>query len=174
MQKYEIQKEDYYHDNHNLPVYSRQQSRFDTHDIITILLDPDLCDERVCKTQPINIEHNSTFVVNLSELSDPKDIYVDDMGSWRYNGVYRSWITVESDGFMLSHGKAKPSEVSTIEGTLYQITKKYFIHKTSSDLKKTIAFLSGIVKSLPFVIQQVYFVKCKSASIQLVCWCLYK
>ena len=102
----------------------------------------------MCKTQPVNIEHNSTFVVNLSELSDPKDIYVDDMGSSRYNGVNRSWVTVESDGFMLSRGKAKPSEVSTIEGTLYQnlIAKKYFVHKTSSDLKKPIAFLSDIVK----------------------------
>ena len=70
MQKYEIQKEDYYHDNYNLPVYSRQQSQFDTHGIITILLDRDSCDYQVCKTQPINIEHNSTFVVNLSDLSD--------------------------------------------------------------------------------------------------------
>ena len=126
MQKYEVQKEDYYHNNHNLPVYSQQQSRFDTHDIIAILLDPDICDEQVCKTQSVNTEHNSTFVVNLSELSDPKDIYVDDMGSSRYNGVYRSWVTVESDGFMLSHGKAKPSEVSTVEGTLLPNNQKVF------------------------------------------------
>ena len=57
VQKYEVQKEDYYHNNHNLPVYSQQQSRFDTHDIIAILLDPDICDEQVCKTQSVNIEH---------------------------------------------------------------------------------------------------------------------
>lgn len=143
MQKFNVLEKDFYHENCNLPVYSRQQSRFDTQEIITILLDPDLQQEQVCKTQPVSIEHNATFVVNLSELRDPKDIYVDDMGSWRYNGVYKSWVSVESDGFMVSHGKEKPS--TTIHGTLYHITKKYFVNKTSRDLKKTVAFLSGIV-----------------------------
>ena len=30
------------------------------------------------------------------------------------------------------------------EGTVYHIVKKYFVHKTSTDLKKTVAFLSGM------------------------------
>ena len=133
---------DFYLGNIKLPVYSRQCSRFDTQEIMMILLDPDLKDERVCKVQPANIEHNATFVVNLSELDDPKDIYVDDMGAWKYNGVYRTWIAVESDGFMLAHGKNKPSDAV---GVLYHIAKKYFVHKTSCDLKKIVAFISGII-----------------------------
>ena len=116
MKQFNVLKKDFYHGNCNLPVFSRQQSRFATQEIITILLDPDLKDEQVCTTQPVSVEHNATFVVNLSELRDPKHIYVDDMGSWRYNGVYKSWVSVESDGFMVSHGKEKPS--MTVEGTL--------------------------------------------------------
>ena len=96
MKQFNVLKKDFYHGNCNLPVFSRQH----TQEIITILLDPDLKDEQVCTTQP---ERNATFVVNLSELRDPKDIYVDNMGSWRYNGVYKSWVSVESDGFMVSH-----------------------------------------------------------------------
>ena len=40
----------------------------------------------------------------------------------------------------------------TVEGTLYHITKKYFFHKTSGDLKKTVAFLSGslLLQYIPF------------------------
>ena len=121
-----------------------QASRFDTQEMVMILLDPDLDDELVRKTQPVNIEHNATFIVNLSELNDPKDIYVDDMGSWKYNGVYRNWITVEEDGFTTFQGKNKP--VDTPDGSFYHIVKKYFAHKTSSDFKKTIAFLSGKLK----------------------------
>ena len=121
--KINVLEKDFYHGDCNLPVYSRQQSRFDTQEIITILLDPDLKDEQVCKSQPVSIEHNAIFVVNLSELRDPKDIYVDDMGSWRYNGVYKSWVSVEVDGFMVSHGKKKPS--TTKDGTcIIYITKK--------------------------------------------------
>ena len=64
-------------------------------------------------------------------------------GTMGYNAVYKLWVSVESGGFMVSHGKEKPS--TTIHGTLYHVTKKYFVHKTSRDLKKTVAFLSGIV-----------------------------
>ena len=81
---------DFYHNNHHLPVFSRQSSRFDTQEILSILLDPDLKEELICRTQPVNVEHNSTFIVDLSLLGSPKDIYVDDMGSWKYNGVYRT------------------------------------------------------------------------------------
>ena len=62
------------------------------------------------------------------------------MGSWRYNGVYRTWITVEDNGFMVSHGPA-----DSVNGALYHIVKKYLVHKTSEDLKKTVAFISSIV-----------------------------
>ena len=135
--------EDFYHSNRMLPVYSHQQSRFDTQDIISILLNPELKNERVCKSQPVNVEHNATFVVDLTELESPKDMYADDMGSWKYNGVYRAWATVESDGFTSTHGNRKPCRSE--EGTVYHIVKKYFVHKTSADLKKTVAFLSGML-----------------------------
>ena len=80
--------------------------------MLLILLDPNLKEERVCKIQTVNVEHNSTFIVDLSLLGSPKDIYVDDMGSWKYNGVYRTWVTVESDGYMTTRGKLKPSVTS--------------------------------------------------------------
>ena len=134
--------DDFYHNNHHLPVFSRRSSRFDTQEILSILLDPELKEECICKTQPVNVEHNTTFVVDLSLLGSPKDIYVDDMGSWKYNGVYRTWVNVESDGFMVTHGKSKPSQDE--DDSLYHLEKKYFVHKTSTDLKKTIAVISGM------------------------------
>ena len=137
----ESPNEDYYHDNPSLPVFSRQSPRFDTQEMLSILLDPNLKDERICKTQPVNVEHNSTFIVDLLQLGSSKDIYVDDMGSWKYNGVYRTWVSVESDGFMISHGKSKPAKCE--DESLYHLVKKYFVHKTSTDLKKTIVFISG-------------------------------
>ena len=144
MQRVVTRESKFYNGNTKLPVYSVQASRYDTQEMVMILLDPDLDSDLVCKTQPVNIEQNATFIVNLSELNNPKDIYVDDMGSWKYNGVYRTWITVEEDGFVVFQGKKQP--VDTPDGSLYHIVKKYFHHKTSSDFKKTIAFLSGKLK----------------------------
>ena len=132
--------DDFYHGNGKLPVYSRCATRLDTQELVTILLDPDLKQEKTCNTQPTVVEHNAVFIVDLSKLDCVKDLNCDDMGSWQSNGVYRSWVHVDSNGFVTSHGKSKPAKSSS---GVYMITKKYYVHKTSNDLKKTIVFLSG-------------------------------
>ena len=106
------------------------------------MLDPELKQDRVCLTQVTCVEHNSTFIVNLTKLSSPKDVYADDMGSWKYNGVYRAWVAINEDGFVTAHGSKKPTECE--DDRLFYINKKYFVHKTSPDLKKTVALLSGM------------------------------
>ena len=75
-------------------------------------------------------------------LDSPKDIYVDDMGSWKYNGVYRTWVNIELDGFMVTRRKSKPSQDE--DDSLYHPEKIYFVHETSTNLKKTIAVISGM------------------------------
>ena len=42
---------------------------------------------KVCKTVPINIENNCTFLVDSSMLKSVDDIRSDDCGVWRNNGV---------------------------------------------------------------------------------------
>ena len=84
--------DDFYHGNNKLPVYSRCPTRLDTHELVTILLDPDLKKEKICETQPVSVEHNAVFVIDLSALECVKDLNCDDMGSWQSNGVYRAWV----------------------------------------------------------------------------------
>ena len=72
-------------------------------------------------------------------METTKDLYCDDMGSWKHRGVHHSWVEVDDLGFVTSNGKLKPSSAPNV----YRLTKKYFTHKTSRDLKKTIAFLGG-------------------------------
>ena len=131
--------DDYYNGNSKLPVYSRQPERLDTQETVNILLDPELSTRKICSSQPLNAEHNAIFVVDISKLEDKKDIYCVDMGSWKYNGVYWSWVEVDEDGFVTAHGKQQPMESEAV----FHITKKYFVHKTSTDLK-TVALLAGV------------------------------
>ena len=93
----------------------------------------------MCSVQPTNVENNVVFVLDLGKLEVIKDLYCDDMGAWKHNGVYHSWVEVNDLGFVTSHGKSKPSPAANV----YYVTKKYFTHKTSVDLKKTICFLGG-------------------------------
>ena len=74
--------DDFYNGNRKLSVYSCCTVRLDTQELVTILLDPDLKQEKICKTQPVVVEHNTVFIVDLSALECVKDLNCDDMGSW--------------------------------------------------------------------------------------------
>ena len=90
--------------------------------------------------QPVNVENNAVFIVDLGKLKTVKDLYCDDMGSWQYNGVYQTWLEVDENGFISTLGKNKPLQPAP---DTYYITKKYFVHKSCGDLRKIVAVLSG-------------------------------
>ena len=145
-------KGDFYNRNPKLPVYSRISTRMDTQEIVNALLNPELDDDMIYTMQTVSVEHNAVFIVDLEKLNNVKDLYCDDMGSWQYNGVYHSWLTVNDIGFVSTLGKQKPSEVTF---DMHYIIKKYFVHRTNSDLKKVV-ILSGksqIVHLLEYVIK---------------------
>ena len=101
----------------------------------------------MCSVQPSNVENNVVFIVDFGKLEMTKDLYCDDMGSWKHNGVYHCWVEVDNIGFISSHGKSKSSSAANV----YRVTKKYFTHKTSADLKKTVAFLGGNYKEASII-----------------------
>ena len=114
--------------------------RLDTQEIVNAILDPQLNEKHICSMQPVNVECNAVFIVDLEKLDSWKDINCDDMGSWKHNGVYHSWLEVDECGFVSITGKEKPDILSP---SVYNITKKYFANKSSPDLKKTIALMAG-------------------------------
>ena len=93
---------EFYHDNPKLPVYSYHPLRLDTQEIVATLLDGDLDEGMLCSVQPTNVESNVVFVVDLGKLEAAKDLYCDDMGSWKHNGVYHCWLEVDANGFVTS------------------------------------------------------------------------
>lgn len=146
--------EDHYHGNKKLPVYLRQSRRLDTQDMAGILLEPNMDEQMLCSIQPLNVEHNTVFVIDLSKLKRTKDIFCDDMGSWKYNGVFVVWVDVAENGFTTTctYGKIKPAGAKN----MYRLTKKYFVHKTSRDLKKTVAGTYVKIRFYPTVCGQLF------------------
>ena len=64
-----------------LPVYSYTLEVFDLEEIVQILLlnySPDC----LCFSQPVNVAHNVSFLVDTSDLKRQDDIKRGDMGSW--------------------------------------------------------------------------------------------
>ena len=86
----------FYKDDALLPVYSYTSGAFDLEDIVRILLlnySPDC----LCFSQPVNIAHNVSFLVDTSNLKHQSDIKCDDMGSWKHNGTPKRLVRVSID-----------------------------------------------------------------------------
>lgn len=93
--------------------------------------------------QPTCVDRNAVFVVDLQMLSNPKDISCDDMGSWRANGTHASHFSVDRRG-MLTFLSQKKASRGKAQGRQYKLVKRYYYHKTATDLQKNIFLMQGV------------------------------
>lgn len=94
----------------------------------------------VCCDQPINVKSNVTFLVDLSKLPHRNDVKCDDLGAWKHTGSPSSFCTVSKDGKVIFQSK-KPKHVKE---DMHKLKRVYYVHSTSPDLKKKIAYLYGM------------------------------
>ncbi len=74
------------HCNLSIPVYNQTSKHYSAKDIKEVLLAKHLPLNRIATCQPVGIEDNLVFVINLSQLEKPEDVRADDLGLWMYNG----------------------------------------------------------------------------------------
>ena len=149
----------YWNGNSKLPVYSNEKECMSTEAATKIILDENFDESMVCQMQPTCVDKNTVFVVDLKQLSNPKDINCDDMGSWRANGTHRSDLLVNTKGniVILSQRKVDKSR----QRWQYKLVKRYYYHKTATDLHKTTYIMEGTVG--------IYIVSCKLVQLSLYC-----
>lgn len=64
----------------NVLIFSRQKKHLTTDEIIETLLEPDLDRNVIATTQPIGVESNAMFIVDMKHLHHTKDIMCDELG----------------------------------------------------------------------------------------------
>lgn len=115
--------------------------------IVENLLDPELDVNRICKAQPVAVESNVAFIVDLKHLKHPKDLLCDELGAWKCNGSHHTWVVVSDIGVADICGKKKPNKVV---GSLYKVTKKYYLNKGSPDFHRLVVTMEGTYKQSVF------------------------
>ena len=128
------------HDLSTLPIYCQSSKQLSTIQCVNILLDPELSSDSLCSRVPFDVNCNSVFVIDMSILSDPKDVVCDDMGVWRWKGSYRRWLCVDETGYIEMIGKTL-KKVPYIP--CYRIWKRYYENKSSRDLNKVVVTMEG-------------------------------
>lgn len=106
---------------------------FDNDKILKALIncDPDF----VSSTNPVKIEKNQSFIVDLDKLEDPEDILSDDLGAWEQTKTRSKWYNV----VLTENGNAKKvTKVKDHSHGAYQVCRRPFVNKSDKSLKKTI------------------------------------
>ena len=106
------------------------------------MLDPELDESCICSRLPFGVNCNSVFLVDVTKLRSPRDILCDDMGTWKWGGSYRKWLSADEAGFVAVIGRTKPDTADS-EYSYYHIWKRYYDNKSSSDLKKIVVTIEG-------------------------------
>ena len=60
-------------------------------------MNPSPDENQICKIQPLGVNVNATFIVDLDAVP-PEDMKADDLGTWRATGTRRAYFKVKSSG----------------------------------------------------------------------------
>lgn len=130
----------YLHGDKSLPIYGTFSDGCTYSEAVTILLNPD--ENRICTNQPIHVDQNCTFVVDLNSLENPDDVKSDDCGHWIHNGRKSTRVAVsikrEKVVSVKCTTKLKPPDENSKCFTLVRI---YYYHDPHEDFKRTFYFL---------------------------------
>ena len=91
--------------------------------------------EKICHTQPIHVNKNSSFVVCLDSLNDPDDLKADENGVWNRKGSPVTYISVHSKGNKCVTCRRSKMGQSSHH---YKVTRMYYKHSDSPDFSRII------------------------------------
>lgn len=163
--EFSFYRHDCYNDDLKTPVYTREKDVFTPKQTVELLLNSEKYVDRreICTAQPLRVQHNCTFIVDLSKLKDTQDVKCDDLGSWKNNGSKKFCFHVhDEDGFLFA------KSVTDDEENNLTLRREYFQLRnlTTGDFRKRIDtiiskyvlhFLTTEVVKVKFIVPRTCF-----------------
>ena len=92
----------------------------------------------IASTNPVSVENNVCFLVDLDQLQEPEDLLLDDLGSWNQSkAAVKKYVLTTRKGDNITKITKQPADA---EGC-YSIYRRPFVNKRDSSLQKTIVNL---------------------------------
>ena len=127
---------EYYNNNIHLPIFSRDRRVLKPLEVMELLVrNKDFFPSQVCTSQPLQVEHHCTFVVDLNSLASSKDIKCDDMGVWVNSGCHKFPFIVknEESGVSVSLSSVKDRDSVFLKREYFKLK-----HDSHDDVRKRI------------------------------------
>ena len=127
------------------PVLEMRKTAYSSQEIVAILLstyEP----EQMCVSQPINVSHNVSFLVDARSLQHKEDLKCDDMGAWKHNGSPKCWFHVENNSCGKKRITAVDKKSNSVRATedVYELRRAYYKNSSDSNVRKIVSKLYGM------------------------------
>jgi len=118
------------------PVPSDVLLSYDNDRILQVLLNCDrLHKHYISSTNPVRVQNNHSFIVDLDLLKDPEDILSDDLGAWEQTKTRSKWYQVK---FAEDGNASKVTKVKDKTEGSYQVCRRPFVNKSDKSFKKNL------------------------------------
>lgn len=147
----------YLHEDKCVPIFS-SKTHFNYSEVVKILLSP--CKDKLCVKQPILIEKDASFLIDLSKLDHVDDVKADDCGQWKHNGRKTTKVAVWTRKDKITKVVSIPKSVTTPpdeNSRLYTLIRVYYSNDANDDFKRIYYYLYGEQLGLIFQVVILYF-----------------
>lgn len=126
-----------------IPIFSWSRKAYSCKGLVRLLLQ-DYNPESLCISQPVNVSHNISFLVDKKMLQNKDDVKCDDMGVWKHIGSpsKRFFIKGNENNAVEQikpwQGKPKPNMDDA-----YQLRRIYYVNGSDRKVRKIISTLQG-------------------------------
>ena len=132
-----IEQVTFYQDCKDLPVFPCSLLSCTENDkVVKVLLNASRKhNSYIASTNPVSVQNNVNFVVDLEALEQPEDLLSDDLGAWEQTKTRSKWYDVRFGA------EEEVRQVTKVEDKLdgsYQVCRRPFINKSDRSLRKTI------------------------------------
>lgn len=111
-------------------------------DAFDIVLNTELNSNRVCIRKPVGVKDAAVFLVDTTKLRHRDDLKADDMGTWVHKGKPIRYFLVNRS----ETGAVRDVECTTKRPKAYKLTRIYYHHKGTSEFRKTIFYVHGMLR----------------------------
>ena len=124
-----------------VPIFEKPPPKYYAFEIMRILLNQSINEDRIAKQRPLQTHCSSTFVVDITQLSHPDDIKKDMYGKWLYKGSH-------TDKFQCSYDDDNKVLVEKVAAgasgpNVYCLRRLHSVHPSNKDFRRIVAIIFG-------------------------------
>jgi len=137
---------DPYKDDALTPVFAWNKTAYTGEQLVSILLGTYEAEE-TCISQPINVSHNVSFLVDTRSFQHTDDFKCDDMGAWKHNGSPKCSFRVVKDSKgnkeIVSLGRKYDASTHQPRTNDYELRRVYYQNTSDPAVRKIVCKLYG-------------------------------